>query len=226
LRFARVSTVLITGAGRGIGRAVALTLAQTGWEVHAAVRRVEDGESLVHDAPASTITPLPLDVTDSAQIAALEEALPRRLDAIINNAGIVVDGRIEALALEDLRRQLEVNVVGQVAVTQAVLPLLRESRGRIVFMSSVSDRMSAPRTGAYNASKPALEGLADSLRIELRPWGISRRSRSSTCWRPSSVRSPRHARAPATQVGAISKVQLAMGAVTPTPVMDAALARP
>ena len=85
--------MLITGAGRGIGRAVALTLAQTGWEVHAAVRRVEDGESLVHDAPANTITPLPLDVTDSAQIAALEEALPRRLDAVINNAGIVVDLR-------------------------------------------------------------------------------------------------------------------------------------
>jgi NAD(P)-dependent dehydrogenase (short-subunit alcohol dehydrogenase family) len=172
LRFARVSTVLITGAERGIGRAVALRLAQTGWEVHAALRRVEDGESLVHDAPASTITPLLLDVTDSAQIAALDEALPRRLDAVINNAGIVVDGPIEALALEDLRRQLEVNVVGQVAVTQAVLPRLRESRGRIVFISSVSDRMSTPWTGAHNASKFALEGLADSLRIELRPWGI------------------------------------------------------
>ena len=78
----------------------------------------------------------------------------------------------EAVALDELRRQLEVNVVGQLAVTQAVLPRLRESQGRVVFISSVSGRISTPWTGAYNASKFALEGMADSLRIELRPWKV------------------------------------------------------
>lgn len=98
--------------------------------------------------------------------------LPDRLDAVVNNAGIVVDGPVEAVALEDLRRQLEVNVVGQAAVTQAVLPRIRASRGRIVFVSSLSGRIATPFMGAHSASKFAIEGLADALRIELRPWGI------------------------------------------------------
>ncbi len=97
---------------------------------------------------------------------------PERLDAVVNNAGIVVDGPVEGLALPELRRQLEVNVVGQVAVTQAVLPRLRRHRGRIVFISSVSGRLSTPWTGAYNASKFAIEAIADALRIELRTWAI------------------------------------------------------
>jgi NAD(P)-dependent dehydrogenase (short-subunit alcohol dehydrogenase family) len=167
-----VSSVLITGAGRGIGRATALKLASSRWRVYAGVRRLEDGEALAREAPSGAIVPLLLDVADSDQLAALSTALPDRLEAVVNNAGIVVDGPIEALELDALRRQLEVNVVGQVAVTQTVLPRLRESRGRIVFISSVSGRVSTPFTGAYNASKFALEGLADALRIELRPWGI------------------------------------------------------
>ncbi|MCW2989733.1 MAG: Oxidoreductase, short chain dehydrogenase/reductase family protein [Solirubrobacterales bacterium] len=160
--------VLITGAGRGIGRAAALHLAQHGWEVHAGVRRVADGEAL----RSERITPVVLDITDAAQVAALDGALPARLDAVVNNAGIAVSGPVEALPLEDLRRQLEVNLVGQVAVTQAVLPRLRASRGRIVFVSSLSGRVATPMTGAYNASKFALEGMADALRMELRPWGV------------------------------------------------------
>ena len=113
-----------------------------------------------------------LDVTDAELIAALPDAVPGGLDAVVNNAGVVVPGPVEALALDDLRRQLEVNVVGQVAVTQAVLPRLRESRGRIVFVSSLNGRVSTPMTGAYNASKFALEALADTMRLELRPWSI------------------------------------------------------
>jgi NAD(P)-dependent dehydrogenase (short-subunit alcohol dehydrogenase family) len=166
-----VRSVLITGASRGIGRATALRLAQAGWEVHAGVRRPEDGAELAA-AGADRIVPIPLDVTDGAQIAALADRLPARLDAVVNNAGIVVDGPLEAVAPERLRLQLETNVVGQMAVTQAVLGRIRASRGRIVFVSSVSGRISAPMMGAYNASKFALEGLADALRVELAPWGV------------------------------------------------------
>ena len=153
-------SVLITGASRGIGLATARRMQAAGWEVLAGVRRAED---------ATVGTPVVVDLEDASGLAG---QLPARLDAVVNNAGIVVGGPVEALALDDLRRQLEVNVVGQVAVTQAVLPRLRASGGRIVFMSSVSGRISAPYTGAYNASKHALEAIADALRIELRPWSI------------------------------------------------------
>jgi NAD(P)-dependent dehydrogenase (short-subunit alcohol dehydrogenase family) len=164
-------TVLITGASRGIGRATALRLAAGPWQVVAGVRRAQDGEALAAEG-AGAITPVVLDVTDAELIAALPDAVPGGLDAVVNNAGVVVPGPVEALALDDLRRQLEVNVVGQVAVTQAVLPRLRESRGRIVFVSSLNGRVSTPMTGAYNASKFALEALADTMRLELRPWSI------------------------------------------------------
>ena len=131
-------SVLVTGASRGIGRAVALRLAERGWDVHAGVRRVQDGDALAADS--SRIAPLLLDVTDERQIAALGEALPQDLDAVINNAGIVVDGPVEAIPPGELRRQLEVNVVAPIAVTQAVLPRLRRRRGRVLFVSSVSAR--------------------------------------------------------------------------------------
>src|SRR6202000_426779 len=103
---------------------------------------------------------------------ALGEALPERLDGIVNNAGIVVSGPLESLSADDLREQFEVNVVGAVALTNAVLPRLRTARGRIVFLSSLSGRVSTPMTGAYNASKFAIEAIADAWRLELRPWGI------------------------------------------------------
>ena len=108
---------------------------------------------------------------------------PGGLDAVVNNAGVVVAAPIEGLDLDELRRQFDVNVVGQVAVTQAVLPRLRRSRGRIVFVSSVSGRISTPMTGAYNASKFALEGMADALRMELARGGSG--SRSSSPRRPT-----------------------------------------
>ena len=160
-------SVLITGAGRGIGRAAALRMAGAGWDVYAGVRRADDAPG------GERITPVVLDVTDSQQVAALGQALPARLDGVVNNAGVVVSGPVEALDLEDLRRQFEVNVTGQVAVTQAVLPRLRESRGRVLFVSSVSGRVASPLTGAYNASKFAIEGIADVLRMELKPWGVA-----------------------------------------------------
>jgi NAD(P)-dependent dehydrogenase (short-subunit alcohol dehydrogenase family) len=163
-------SVLVTGAGRGIGRAVALRLANSGWTVRAGVRRAEDGDALKQ--AGGSIEPVQLDVTDEGQVAALRDVLGGRLDAVVNNAGSVVSGPIEAVAVEDVRKQFELNVVAQVAVTQAVLPLLRESKGRIVFLGSISGRLATPFTGIYNASKFALEGLADTLRMELREWGI------------------------------------------------------
>jgi NAD(P)-dependent dehydrogenase (short-subunit alcohol dehydrogenase family) len=166
-----VSSVLITGASRGIGRATALRLAHDGWDVYAGVRAGADGTALAAEGGARLV-PVTLDVTAEESIGGLAERLPERLDAVVNNAGIVVDGPLEAVAADRLRLQLETNVVGQLAVTQAVLPRIRASRGRIVFVSSVSGRISAPMMGAYNASKFALEGLADALRVELAPWGI------------------------------------------------------
>lgn len=165
-------SVLLTGASRGIGHATALRLAADGWEVFAGVRRPEDGEALSSASGAGRITPVLLDVTDREQIAALDQTLPARVDALVNNAGIVVAGPVEGVSIEDLRRQLEVNVVGQVAVTQALLPRLRASSGRLVFVSSIGGRVSTPMMGAYSASKFALEALADAFRMELRRWGI------------------------------------------------------
>lgn len=165
-------TVLITGASRGIGRTTALRLADAGWDVIGGVRSAADGESLAAERPGR-ITPVTLDVTDPAHVDALDAALPPVLDAVVNNAGIVVGGPIEGLPVDELRRQFEINVVGQVAVTQAVLPRLRASKGRVVFISSVSGRISTPMTGAYNASKFALEAIGDALRLELKPWGIA-----------------------------------------------------
>jgi NAD(P)-dependent dehydrogenase (short-subunit alcohol dehydrogenase family) len=166
-----VPSVLVSGASRGIGRATALRLVRAGWTVYATVRRAEDGEELVAEGGAE-IRPLQLEVTDDAQIAALDEALPERLDAIVNNAGIVVSGPLETLSAADLREQFEVNVVGAVALTNLVLPRLRLAHGRIVFVSSLSGRVSTPMTGAYNASKFAIEAIADAWRLELRPWGV------------------------------------------------------
>jgi NAD(P)-dependent dehydrogenase (short-subunit alcohol dehydrogenase family) len=159
-------SVLVTGAARGIGRATVARLSAAGWDVYAGVRREGDGAGL------SGATPVVLDVTDAAQLAALPDALPPALDAVVNNAGVVVSGPVEGLAPAELRRQLDVNVVGQVAVTQAVLPKLRERRGRVVFVSSASGRASSPFLGAYAASKFAIEGIADALRVELRPWSM------------------------------------------------------
>lgn len=163
--------VLVTGAARGIGRATTERLARAGWEVIAGVRNAADGEQLAADQ-GGRVTPLILDITDAAHLAALDGTLPQQLDAVVNNAGVVVGGPIEAVPVSELRRQLEVNVVAQVAVTQAVLSRLRRSRGRVIFVSSVSGLIATPMTGPYNASKFALEAVADSLRMELAPWGI------------------------------------------------------
>src|SRR5437764_6394110 len=163
--------VLVTGAARGIGRATTLRLAAAGWDVIAGVRQQADATELA-DANPERIKPVTLDITDPEQVAALGASLADGLDALVNNAGVVVGGPVEAIPASELRRQLDVNVVGQAAVTQAVLPRLRASRGRIVFVSSLSGLVATPMFGAYNASKFAIEGMADALRMDLAPWGI------------------------------------------------------
>jgi NAD(P)-dependent dehydrogenase (short-subunit alcohol dehydrogenase family) len=164
-------TALVTGTRRGIGRAVARRLAESGWTVFAGVRELADWNDFTE--ADERITAVRLDLTDQAQIDALADILPDRLDALVNNAAYAALGPIEALTTTELRRQFEVNVVGTVAVTRAVLPRLRTAAGRIVFVSSVGSRSVVPMEGAYCASKCAVEGIADALRVELRPWNIA-----------------------------------------------------
>jgi NAD(P)-dependent dehydrogenase (short-subunit alcohol dehydrogenase family) len=164
-------TVLVTGAGRGIGKSIVEHLATRGWDVIAGVRSQQDAETVTALSP-QRITSVILDVTNAGHIGALDDSLPERVDAIVNNAGVVVSGPMETVTPDQWRKQLEVNVIGQLAVTQALLPRLRKSRGRVVFISSVNGRLSMSLVGAYCASKFALEAAADALRMEVRPWHI------------------------------------------------------
>jgi NAD(P)-dependent dehydrogenase (short-subunit alcohol dehydrogenase family) len=164
-------SVLVTGAARGIGRSITEHLAERGWDVVAGVRRETDAASVTAANPAR-ITPIILDVTDAAHLARLGAELPTRLDGIVNNAGIATVGPIESVTSEAWRNQLEVNVIGALAATRAVLPRLRDSRGRVIFISSVNGQLVMPMFGAYCASKFALEAAAEALRMELRPWHI------------------------------------------------------
>jgi NAD(P)-dependent dehydrogenase (short-subunit alcohol dehydrogenase family) len=162
-------SVLVTGAGRGIGLAITEHMSERGWDVYAAAR----SESALHSLDRlPNVHPIRLDVTDRSAIAALPDQLPAALYGVVNNAGIIVNGPVEGLSIDDLTRQFDVNVIAQIAVTQAVLPKIREARGRVVFISSVSGLITTPGTGAYNASKYAIESLGDALRMELRPWRI------------------------------------------------------
>jgi NAD(P)-dependent dehydrogenase (short-subunit alcohol dehydrogenase family) len=162
-------SVLVTGAGRGIGLAITEHMSRRGWDVYATARSDSALSSLDH---IPNVHAIPLDITDRSAIATLPDRLPASLNGVVNNAGIIVNGTVEGLSLDDLTQQLDVNVISQIAVTQAVLPKIRAAGGRVVFMSSVSGLITTPGTGAYNASKYAIESLADALRMELRPWRI------------------------------------------------------
>ena len=162
-------TVVVTGASSGIGLACSLRLAGSGWKVFGGVRTSEDSEAL----RVLGIEPLELDVTNAEEIGAAAATVGDNLDGLVDNAGIAIAAPLELVPLDELRRQLEVNVVGQVAVTQAFLPALRRAGGRVVLMGSIGGRSALPFLGPYAASKHALEAVADSLRVELRPWGIS-----------------------------------------------------
>ena len=170
---AEARAVVVTGASTGIGEASARHLAQLGFDVFAGVRRDEDAER----ARERGLRPLRIDVTDldslEAARAEVADAVGERgLAGLVNNAGVAVSGPLEFVPIEELRRQLDVNLVGQVAVTQRFIALLRTGRGRIVNISSIGGRVALPLAGPYAASKFALEAVSDSLRRELRPWGI------------------------------------------------------
>lgn len=180
-----------------------------GWRVFAGVRREEDAAALREDG-SERLEPVMLDVTDEGQIGAAAQRIGEvvgtaGLDGLVNNAGIAVLSPLETLPLDDLRRQLEVNLVSQVAVTQAMLPLVRLARGRIVFLSSIGGRMSMPFGAPYHASKYGIEAVADCLRQELRPWkidvvAIEPGSIDTPIWeRGESIAEEVSARAPATQ---------------------------
>jgi NAD(P)-dependent dehydrogenase (short-subunit alcohol dehydrogenase family) len=168
-------SALVTGASTGIGRATALHLDAAGWRVFAGVRKEDDAASL-RAAGSERLVPLMLDVTDAGQIAAASERIGGEgeggLDGLVNNAGVAVPGPLETLPVDDFKRQIEVNLTAQVAVTQAMLPAIRSARGRIVFITSIGGLMAFPMFGAYHAAKFGLEAVGDVFRQELRPWGI------------------------------------------------------
>ena len=168
--------VMVTGASSGIGEACTLHLASRGFQVFAGIRKPADGERLESQG-GGAVRALQVDVTDRDSIASAARELSEAtgdagLAGLVNNAGIAVSGPLEFLSLDELRRQLEVNVVGQVAVIQELLPMLRRARGRVLNMGSIGGRVALPLLGAYAASKFALEGLTDSLRREVRHFGI------------------------------------------------------
>jgi NAD(P)-dependent dehydrogenase (short-subunit alcohol dehydrogenase family) len=168
--------VLVTGASSGIGQATVARLAAGGYHVYAGVRRTGDGAALQEAAPGE-MTPLLLDVTDQAQVATAAQAVTGHVGAaglagLVNNAGVGGFSPLELTAMGDFRRLLEVNVTGQLAVTQAFLPLLRRAQGRIVMVGSIGARFTPPFTGPLAASKSALTTMAEALRQELAPWNI------------------------------------------------------
>jgi NAD(P)-dependent dehydrogenase (short-subunit alcohol dehydrogenase family) len=172
-----VRSVLVTGSSTGIGRATALRLDAAGWRVFAGVRKEEDVDSL-RAAGSDRLTPVMLDVTDAEAISAAaallgDELGSAGLDGLVNNAGVAIPSPLETMPIDAFRRQIEVNLTGQVAVTQAMLPMVRKARGRIVFISSIGGRIAFPLTGAYHAAKFGVEAVGDVFRQELRRWGIS-----------------------------------------------------
>ncbi len=185
---ARVPVALVTGASTGIGQATALRLLASEWTVLAGVRSEAAGARLQAEAGdrREHLRPVLLDVTSAADIRAAVEHVrdaspaatapagdgggrpPGRLDALVNNAGMAVGGPVEIVSDDELRRQFDVNVFGQIALTRALLPALRAAHGRIVFISSIGGLVATPYSAPYGASKHAIEAFGDALRVELR----------------------------------------------------------
>ena len=168
--------ILITGASTGIGAACALDVDKLGFRVFAGVRKESDAAALRSQA-SDRLTPITIDVTLAETIeqamSTIEAAMgDAGLYGLLNNAGILVPGPLECVPLDEIRRQYEVNVFGVIAVTQAMLPMLRAGEGRSVNMGSISGKAAPPYLGAYSSSKFALESITDVLRMELTRWKI------------------------------------------------------
>jgi NAD(P)-dependent dehydrogenase (short-subunit alcohol dehydrogenase family) len=180
-------TVLITGCSTGIGRATALKLAERGFSVFGGVRSEQHADEL--KSLNGAVTPVILDVTREEDIARVVDTLrgtgSSGLWGLVNNAGVGLPAAVEFTSRDDLLRLFEVNTIAPLRLMQACLPLLRQTRGRIVNVTSMNGVLALPMVGGYSASKFALEALSDTLRIELRPWGVS----VSTV-RPGQIRTP------------------------------------
>jgi NAD(P)-dependent dehydrogenase (short-subunit alcohol dehydrogenase family) len=167
--------VVVTGASTGIGRATAIYLDQHGYTVFAGVRKAADANKLKKDRYSERLTPVTIDVTKPRSIDAARQKIQRAvgkkgLAGLVNNAGIAGAGPVEYLPVEEFQRVIDTNLVGQYAVTQAFLPLLRRGDGTTVFITSIGGKVANPFFAPYNAAKFGLEGLADALRREIKPW--------------------------------------------------------
>ena len=163
--------IVVTGASTGMGAATARELARQGFHVLAGVRREADADAI----RTAGVEPVILDITDAEQVAALAARVgedPRTVHALVNNAGIQVNAPVEALPMAQWRRVFEVNLFGHVAVTQALLPALLRSKGRVINISSIGGKAAMPTYGAYAGAKFALEAVSDSLRREVAPLGV------------------------------------------------------
>lgn len=168
--------VLVTGCSTGIGRATAVALDRLGYRVYAGVRKEKDADVL-RDTGSERMIPILLDVTDSKQIAAAREQIEaeegeRGLAGIVNNAGVLFSGPVEFVPLDDVRQQFEVNVIGDLAIIQAFLPLIRKGHGRVINIGSIGGKIAIPYVSPLCASKFAMECFTDALRVELAPWKI------------------------------------------------------
>jgi NAD(P)-dependent dehydrogenase (short-subunit alcohol dehydrogenase family) len=182
----RREAVVITGASSGIGADAAALLAREGFFVFAGVRSEADAARAA--ALHERVTPLMLDVAGRDSIAAAVKTVAESghpLRGVVANAGIAVAGPLEYLPVDEIRRQFEVNVFGALAFVQAFLPQVRASRGRVVFVGSISGRLGVPFIAPYSASKAALRSFADALRVELRGAGIG-----VSLIEPSAVKTP------------------------------------
>jgi NAD(P)-dependent dehydrogenase (short-subunit alcohol dehydrogenase family) len=178
--------VVVTGTSTGIGRAAAKRLAREGFRVFAGVRKDTDAESIRGEG-IDGLEPVMIDVSDEDSIGSARKQVEQAvgdegLAGLVNNAGTAIPGPLEFLPLQRIRDQLEINLIGQIAVTQAFLPLLRKARGRIVNIASVGGRVTFPFNAPYHLSKHAMEAFSDALRLELQPWEIE-----VSCVEPGSI---------------------------------------
>ena len=169
--------VVVTGASSGIGRATALRLDQQGYRVFAGVRKQKDANELKKEG-SERLTPITIDVAKPQSIKTAKAKVQRAvgksgLVGLVNNAGVGGGGPIEQIPLDHFREVIDVNLTGQVAVTQAFMPLIRRATGTVVFVTSIGGRVVTPFLGPYNAAKFGLEAVADALRAEVKPWGIN-----------------------------------------------------
>ena len=168
--------IVITGTSTGVGKATALHLDQLGFRVFAGVRKETDGQALMKEA-SDRLTPILLDVTDANAIAdavrTVTEATSGTLFGLVNNAGLSLNGPLELLPVSEIKRLVDVNVLGLLAVTRAFIPLLRKGKGRLVNISSGHGLLAIPDKSVYAASKFAVQAITDSLRVELCPFDVS-----------------------------------------------------